>query len=491
MGPGPPRAQDQPPSQVLSAPPPIRCPLPTCRLTWLTPDSRKRAKTEDEKEQRRVERVLRNRRAAQSSRERKRIEVEALEKRNQELEAMLKRTQQTNLLLFEELKRLRGGSASLVTRNAITISQTLFPSQDHVGSGLPEEAAPLSLDELMLASQAQSTINPTSLSPSLAPVRDMSADYDDDEEEDDHDELPACPDADEAPKTEDPSPDMTQHPAEVLCSDLQCQSVEASPSWTASQQPLSPALALYCQLTLLLTCTWTIVSICKQPLMQIAMSLKAGFSLPPTLAITTTIISLVTGPSPSRTTTSTSTTSSTTRPITATSPPPALSPAAPQTTRPLTTLRIKLLRKILTCSPMLARPLSDATMEALRLVQSEEKPDLHRVSQGDGSSAQPQATTAAAAGWPDGSSLPPKEVLVTLLWAIQVEERRMSKRATRTDQRTTLMSAPGRVSAAPLKTATAAAAPTPTPRGPKTARIDVPPKRRRGSGRGWMETSRR
>jgi len=40
---------------------------------------RKRAKTEDEKEQRRIERVLRNRAAAQSSRERKRQEVEKLE----------------------------------------------------------------------------------------------------------------------------------------------------------------------------------------------------------------------------------------------------------------------------------------------------------------------------------------------------------------------------------------------------------------------------
>lgn len=47
---------------------------------------RKRAKTEDEKEQRRVERVLRNRRAAQSSRERKRLEVEALEAEKRAIE---------------------------------------------------------------------------------------------------------------------------------------------------------------------------------------------------------------------------------------------------------------------------------------------------------------------------------------------------------------------------------------------------------------------
>ncbi|TDZ13841.1 Transcriptional activator hac1 [Colletotrichum orbiculare MAFF 240422] len=64
---------------------------------------RKRAKTEDEKEQRRVERVLRNRRAAQSSRERKRLEVEALERRNKQLEAALQNVTKTNQLLVKEL----------------------------------------------------------------------------------------------------------------------------------------------------------------------------------------------------------------------------------------------------------------------------------------------------------------------------------------------------------------------------------------------------
>ncbi|KAI5283516.1 hypothetical protein KEM54_002072 [Ascosphaera aggregata] len=47
---------------------------------------RKRAKTEDEKEQRRIERVLRNRAAAQTSRERKRLEVEKLETEKKQVE---------------------------------------------------------------------------------------------------------------------------------------------------------------------------------------------------------------------------------------------------------------------------------------------------------------------------------------------------------------------------------------------------------------------
>ncbi|EGX48711.1 hypothetical protein AOL_s00079g350 [Orbilia oligospora ATCC 24927] len=57
-------------------------PTPTTNLP-----PRKRAKTDAEKEQRRIERVLRNRAAAHSSRERKRAEQEALEKRKKEIEA--------------------------------------------------------------------------------------------------------------------------------------------------------------------------------------------------------------------------------------------------------------------------------------------------------------------------------------------------------------------------------------------------------------------
>ena len=75
-----------------------------CRKTWPLTRPRKRAKTEDEKEQRRVERVLRNRRAAQSSRERKRLEVEALEKKTKELETALENANKANELLMDELR---------------------------------------------------------------------------------------------------------------------------------------------------------------------------------------------------------------------------------------------------------------------------------------------------------------------------------------------------------------------------------------------------
>ncbi|KAL8672332.1 MAG: hypothetical protein Q9168_003185 [Polycauliona sp. 1 TL-2023] len=97
--------------------------LPTPK-TNLPP--RKRAKTEDEKEQRRIERVLRNRQAAQSSRERKRQEVEKLEGEKHSIEDqndMLKQRllaaehekfqlQQQNAILKAELTKLRAAITS-------------------------------------------------------------------------------------------------------------------------------------------------------------------------------------------------------------------------------------------------------------------------------------------------------------------------------------------------------------------------------------------
>lgn len=138
---------------------------------------RKRAKTEDEKEQRRVERVLRNRRAAQSSRERKRLEVEALERRNKELESALQNVTKANQLLVEELNKFRRDSGMLtrssspldpLNSNSVTLSQELFSSQD---GHQPSVAETKSLvDNLMTSSQSNATVNPASLSPELSPI---------------------------------------------------------------------------------------------------------------------------------------------------------------------------------------------------------------------------------------------------------------------------------------------------------------------------------
>lgn len=169
---------------------------------------RKRAKTDDEKEQRRVERVLRNRRAAQSSRERKRLEVEALEERNKELETMLINAQKANLMLVEELNRFRRTSG-VVTRssspldslrdNPVTLSQELFSSQDGHKAIKTESVA---MDDLLISSNP-TTVNPASLSPELGPVAD---------EADEALEQPSMI-AQPCELTVASSPDLTQRPA--------------------------------------------------------------------------------------------------------------------------------------------------------------------------------------------------------------------------------------------------------------------------------------
>lgn len=397
---------------------------------------RKRAKTDDEKEQRRVERVLRNRRAAQSSRERKRLEVEALEKRNKELETALLHAQKTNLMLAEQLNKFRRDSGVASSAfdsfrpNPITFSQELFGSQDGHGS-VADQNKPSLMDELLMSAQSNNTVNPASLSPALSPVPEEETGED---LEDDEPATTATPAA-EAAAIENISPDVTQHPAEVLCSGLQCQSAEMPQSWLASQQPLHPALALYLQLQLLLTSTSTILSVCRRPLTQIAMSLKAGFSLPPTRPILNTIIWLVTQPSPSRlrrqrTTTSTSSTSMNSSTTTKRQPHQShLAAASQPTTSPLrsTNLRLKSLRKILTCSPVLARPLMDATMEVLRLVSSEGR-EFDRIVDGEKAGSSAAAAPDLQGRWLNGAKLPSKEVLLTLLWALKVEEKRLQIR---------------------------------------------------------------
>ncbi|KAJ4253264.1 transcription factor that binds to CRE motif [Fusarium torreyae] len=156
---------------------------------------RKRAKTEDEKEQRRVERVLRNRRAAQSSRERKRLEVEALEKRNLELEEEMNKMREHNMKLMSELNEMRR-SSGMVTHSTSTLeslrenpslSQELFSSQK-AHSAMGEIISP------------NATVDPTALSPNLSPVADSS-------------EEPTTQEPSKEAKpeqTESTSPDLTQ-----------------------------------------------------------------------------------------------------------------------------------------------------------------------------------------------------------------------------------------------------------------------------------------
>lgn len=349
--------------------------------------------------------------------------MEALERRNKELEAALNHAQQANARLMEELTKMRRDSGVMprssapldfsTSNNSVTLLPELFGSQDVRRTSAD---SPISLvDDLLQSTQSNATVNPASLSPTLSPAPqpdEVSIIH--------HEDVHAI-------KAEpvDVSSDLTQRPAAMLC-DLQChQSEEVSESRLASPATM---WALYLHLQLLMVTSSAIFSACQRPLMQIAMSLKAGFSLPPAQPIMKAIIWLVTRPS-SRSTRSTSTSSSTTRSTRPLSPQTRRRRSALRTlpwaaTTPLT-LRLKSLQKILTCSPTLARPLMDATMEALRLVSEDFE---HRA--GGLAAAWPvsRGDSHATLTWLDGTPFPPREVLLTLLWTLRVEERKMIRR---------------------------------------------------------------
>lgn len=387
------------------------------RSHWrLTLQIRKRAKTEDEKEQRRVERVLRNRRAAQSSRERKRQEVEALEKRNTELEKLLNDQRKQNMMLMDELNKFRRGSSPMASchPSPLTLSTPLFGGPESV----PETKSG-TMNDFILVPNHDDTIDPASISPELTPVPDA--------------EVGEASSAKDAPATSSASAttstDMTQHPAAMLC-DLQCQSVEVPQTWTATRQMPHPALALYLQLSLLLTASSAMLSTMHRPLTLIAGALKHSLVLQATPSILSTIIWMVTLPPSYRSSTSPSTLvmmsaaqlqarwQDTSLRSTKNSSPRSAS----------TTLRIKSLQKLLTSSPILARPLLDATMELLRLVSEGCDDRVERLANGSpGIKGDRQSHGPLL--WPDGASLPSREVLLTLMWAIQVEQRNMQKQA--------------------------------------------------------------
>ncbi|KAI1658767.1 hypothetical protein F4813DRAFT_43981 [Daldinia decipiens] len=379
---------------------------------------RKRAKTEDEKEQRRVERVLRNRRAAQSSRERKRQEVEALEQRNHQLEELLRNQQKTNEMLMDELNKLRRGSG--VSRSSspldgfqpspLTLSQPLFGSSQ---DGTAQDKSGM-INDFILMPEQDGTVDPASLSPELTPIPDDTF-----PERSTTKEVATVP-------TSATTSDETQHPAAVLCGQ-QCPSVEVPQSWKASRQPSPPVLSLLLQLQTLLIASSVMLSAFRHPLTLIRGALKANLVLHPTPSILSTIIWLVTRPPNFRISTSTSSSAPTMSAAQLQARPREATRLSKNTrTQPSasSTLRIRSLQKLLTSSPILARPLKDATMGLLRLV-SEKGRDERVEELAVGSPGIKGDQSRGPQTWPDGTSLPSREVLFTLLWAITVEERKL------------------------------------------------------------------
>lgn len=158
---------------------------------------RKRAKTADEKEQRRIERVKRNRLAAHNSRERKRQETENLQGINDALERRVKALEEQNKKMAAELRTYRHIVGSVAP-----------PSLESFDFIAPVEA---------FDAASPDTINPLQASASTpGTMTDMDTPVDSATQ-------PSTPFA-EATATE---PDQTQHSAAMLW-DLQCQSGSAS-----------------------------------------------------------------------------------------------------------------------------------------------------------------------------------------------------------------------------------------------------------------------
>ncbi|KAH1550395.1 hypothetical protein KXW19_006520 [Aspergillus fumigatus] len=282
---------------------------------------RKRAKTEDEKEQRRIERVLRNRAAAQTSRERKRLEMEKLENEKIQME-------QQNQFLLQRLSQMEAENNRLSQQLAQLTAEVRNSRNSTPKPGSPATASPTLTptlfkqegDELPLERIPFPTPSITDYSPTLKPSSLAE------------------------------SSDVTQHPAAVLC-DLQCQLADSKDLEVPSRF-LTSALAwnMTLQMTLqllFLTMTSTAYSTVIHPLSQILQSLKTGspltFSTQEIYQHFHLILWLISTPS--------------------------LSPSK-ASNRP-TVFRMRLLTRLLACNPALARPLRDATGRALQLAVSE------------------------------------------------------------------------------------------------------------------------
>jgi transcriptional activator HAC1 len=155
---------------------------------------RKRAKTEDEKEQRRIERVKRNRLAAHNSRERKRQEYEVLQQEKDELEAKMQDYNQKMAQMAAELNFYRRKYPGEAPQPVFDLSASTTDSFDTIcPAQIPTSfPSPESMDSM--DSPRDSSCQPET------PTSNFEA---------------------------SPEFDSTQYPAAILC-DLPCQSTSGT-----------------------------------------------------------------------------------------------------------------------------------------------------------------------------------------------------------------------------------------------------------------------
>ncbi|UPX14191.1 transcription factor that binds to CRE motif [Ascochyta rabiei] len=219
------------PSSLYTSEPPTQTPAPSTseskpvkkRKSWgqVLPEPktslppRKRAKTEDEKEQRRIERVKRNRLAAHNSRERKRQETEHLQQQKDALEA--------------EMNALRAKAAK---------SDKLEAELKRWHDKYPADVSELS-DITFSFTEAADTINPAQSLANFPSPESMDS-MDSPRDSSCQPETPAS--------TFEATPefDLTQYPAAMLC-DLQCQSISGMASPMAAILAYLTLFNLYIQ----------------------------------------------------------------------------------------------------------------------------------------------------------------------------------------------------------------------------------------------------
>lgn len=217
------RASLPPTSHPSMSTPPPENGKPKKRKSWgqVLPEPktnlppRKRAKTEDEKEQRRIERVKRNRLAAHNSRERKRQEVELLQAEKDRTDADLRAAHATIARMAAQLKAL---SQRYPTETIDLSFEASSPSADDYDSlGQSDTICP----------RQTSFPSPVSMD-SMDSPRDESC-------------QPETPGYTESVLSE---LDQTRYPAAILC-DLQCQSSSEPRSRPSSLQATLAFLILF------------------------------------------------------------------------------------------------------------------------------------------------------------------------------------------------------------------------------------------------------
>ena len=322
--------------------------------------------------------MLRNRQAAQSSRERKRQEVEklegekyAIERQNYMLKQRLLSVEHEKFALRQQLAKMAAalqktgatpGAASVAPNLSSPPSPNLLAAEmRQIDKSIKQEFEDLSFS----LPSPQDTLDPRSSFSSASPSSSRSS-------------SPIDMDFNNGTVN---SSDMTQHPAVMLCG-LQCQSEVtwqplpspgSAPDEAQSQLLQQRQMHIQHTLTtlhLFLTLHSAVFSTLLQPLSLLLISLKTGLPMRPskmTPSLFHLILWLISTPANPLTSITPTITSSPLTSMTNTIKTTSIS--SPPHHPPLA-FRISLLRRLLACSPALARPLKDATGRALQMKTS-------------------------------------------------------------------------------------------------------------------------